>query len=85
MDFLQLEDKTIVIFGVANRKSVAYHIGKTITAAGAKPVYVVRSESRREQLQSLLESPSTSMPATPADEPMVRAQNRTPKTLNPNP
>ena len=54
MDFLQLEDKAIVIFGVANRKSVAYYIGKTITAAGAKPVYVVRSESRREQLQSLL-------------------------------
>lgn len=54
MDFLQLEDKTIVIFGVANRKSVAYYIGKTITAAGAKPVYVVRNESRREQLQSLL-------------------------------
>ena len=54
MDFLQLEDKAIVIFGVANRKSVAYYIGKTITAAGAKPVYVVRNESRREQLQSLL-------------------------------
>ncbi|MBA61179.1 MAG: enoyl-ACP reductase [Planctomycetaceae bacterium] len=54
MSFLQLEDKTIIIFGVANRKSVAYHIGETITQAGAKPVYVVRSEIRKEQLQNLL-------------------------------
>ena len=54
MSFLQLEDKTIVIFGVANRKSVAYHIGKTVEQAGATPVYVVRSEARKEQLQRLL-------------------------------
>ena len=54
MSFLQLDDKTIVIFGVANKKSVAYHIGKTITEAGAKPIYVVRSETRKEQLQQLL-------------------------------
>ncbi len=54
MSFLQLEDKTIVIFGVANRKSVAYHIGKTVTDAGAKPVYVVRSQQRKDELQRLL-------------------------------
>jgi len=54
MAFLQLEDKTIVIMGVANRKSVAYHIGKTIYEAGGLPVYVVRSEKRRTELQKLL-------------------------------
>jgi enoyl-[acyl-carrier protein] reductase I len=54
MAFLQLEDKTIVIMGVANRKSVAYHIGKTIYEAGGLPVYVVRSDKRREELQKLL-------------------------------
>ena len=54
MSFLQLEDKTIVIFGVANRKSVAYHSGKTVEQAGATAVYVVRSEARKEQLQRLL-------------------------------
>ena len=54
MSFLQLEGKTIVIFGVANRKSVAYHIGRTVTESGAFPVYVVRSETRKEQLQKLL-------------------------------
>ncbi|MCP4193107.1 MAG: SDR family oxidoreductase [Planctomycetaceae bacterium] len=53
MDFLQLQDKTIVIFGVANRKSVAYHVGKTVAAAGANVVYVVRSEERRDSVSKL--------------------------------
>ncbi len=35
MDFLQLADKTIVVFGVANKKSVAWHIGKTLEESGA--------------------------------------------------
>jgi enoyl-[acyl-carrier protein] reductase I len=54
MDFLELTGKTILVFGVANRKSVAYHIGQTLEAAGAKVVYVVRSQQRRESLEKLL-------------------------------
>ncbi len=54
MDFLQLAGKHIVIFGVANKKSVAFAVGKAIVECGAKPVYVVRSEKRREELQKLL-------------------------------
>ncbi|MDA1050239.1 MAG: SDR family oxidoreductase [Planctomycetota bacterium] len=53
-DFLQLAGKTLVVFGVANRKSVAYHIGKTLEEAGAKVVYVVRSAERRESVAKLL-------------------------------
>ena len=34
MDFLQLTGKSILIFGVANRKSVAWHIGRVLTEAG---------------------------------------------------
>ena len=52
MDFLQLEGKTVVIFGVANKKSVAWHVGKTLEAAGAQVVYVVRSPQRYESLSS---------------------------------
>ncbi len=44
MDFLQLAGKSIVVFGVANRKSVAWHVGRVLEEAGAKVVYVVRSE-----------------------------------------
>ena len=54
MDFLQLSGKTIVVFGVANKKSVAWHIGKTLEDHGAKVVYVVRSESRKESLTKLM-------------------------------
>ena len=36
MDFLQLEQKRIAVFGVANKKSVAYRIGKMLTEAGLK-------------------------------------------------
>jgi len=53
-DFLQLSGKPILIFGVANRKSVAYQIGQTLAEAGAVPVYVVRSESRRASVTKLV-------------------------------
>lgn len=54
MDFLKLEGKTIVVFGVANKKSVAWHIGKTLEEIGASVIYVVRSEARRESTAKLL-------------------------------
>lgn len=53
-DFLQLENKSILVFGVANKKSVAYRIGKTLEEAAAKVVYVVRSSERKQQLDKLL-------------------------------
>ncbi len=55
MSFLKLDGKSIAVFGVANKKSVAYAIAKTLEEAGAKVIYVVRSEQRREQLAKLLE------------------------------
>ncbi|MAG93495.1 MAG: enoyl-ACP reductase [Planctomycetaceae bacterium] len=53
MDFLQLKNKRILIFGVANRKSVAWHIARVLQDAGAHIVYVVRSEDRRDSLAKL--------------------------------
>jgi enoyl-[acyl-carrier protein] reductase I len=55
MDYLQLTDKTIVVFGVANRKSVAWHVGRLLSEAGARVVYVVRSEERKQSVAKLLE------------------------------
>ncbi len=54
MDFLQLEGKRILLFGVANRKSVAWHIAKTLTEVGAECVYVVQNEAVREAQTRLL-------------------------------
>jgi enoyl-[acyl-carrier protein] reductase I len=42
------------VFGVANKKSVAYAVGKTLEEAGAKVVYVVRSHQRRDSVAKLL-------------------------------
>jgi enoyl-[acyl-carrier protein] reductase I len=54
VDFLQLTGRTILVFGVANRRSVAYHIGELLRGAGATVVYSVRSEARRASLAKLL-------------------------------
>lgn len=54
MNYLQLTNKTFLVLGVANRKSVAYHTAKLLTEAGATVVYSVRSEQRRETVQKLV-------------------------------
>jgi len=53
-DFLALDGRTILVMGVANKKSVAYRIAVMLEAAGATVIYAVRSESRRESLAKLL-------------------------------
>jgi enoyl-[acyl-carrier protein] reductase I len=53
-DFLQLTGKKFLVFGVANRKSVAWHIAKSLEAEGASVIYSVRSEARRKSLDTLL-------------------------------
>lgn len=54
MSFLALEGKTFAIFGLSNRKSVAWSIGCTLEEAGAKVVYVARNGERIESLKKLL-------------------------------
>lgn len=54
MDFLQLSGKSVLVFGVANRKSVAYHIARTLTEFGANVVHVVQNEERRAGAAKLL-------------------------------
>lgn len=54
MSFLNLEGKRFLVMGVANRKSVAWAIAKTLESEGAEVIYSVRSEKRLESLASLL-------------------------------
>jgi enoyl-[acyl-carrier protein] reductase I len=54
MDFLGLSGKTLLVLGVANKRSVAYHVAKTLEEAGAKVVYAVRSDERRQSVAKLL-------------------------------
>lgn len=44
MGFLGLENKKILIFGVANRKSVAFHIAKVLQAEGAELIFSVQKD-----------------------------------------
>jgi len=46
VSFLGLEGRSIVIFGLANKKSVACSIGRVLIEAGATVIHVVRSEQR---------------------------------------
>jgi len=54
MDFLQLAGKSILIFGVANRKSVAWHIARVLVEADARCVYVVQNEDVQAGVSELL-------------------------------
>jgi len=53
MDFLNLTDKKIVIFGLANKKSVACAIGRVLVDAGAVVIHVVRSKERAQTARKL--------------------------------
>jgi len=48
MGFLKFDHKNIVIFGLANKKSVACAIAKVLRDEGAEAIHVVRSEERRQ-------------------------------------
>lgn len=54
MNFLQVDGKKFVVAGVANKKSVAWHIAQGLKANGAEVIYTVRSAARKEQLAKLV-------------------------------
>src|SRR5512137_150980 len=54
MDFLGLENKTFLVFGVANKKSVAYFVGQVLTEQKAQVVYVVQNAEKKDTVSKLL-------------------------------
>ena len=52
-DWLGLSGRTIVVTGLKNKKSVAWHVAKQLRAVGAHCVFVVRTEERREEVKKL--------------------------------
>jgi enoyl-[acyl-carrier protein] reductase I len=67
MDFLQLDGKSVLVFGVANRKSVAWHVGRVLADAGANCVYVVQNEETRKNVEKLLGGLQTAPPVLVCD------------------
>lgn len=53
MSFLGLAEKTFLIAGVANKKSVAYFSAKTLIEEGAKCIFSVQKEEQRAQIEKL--------------------------------
>ena len=51
---MNFKDKTYVVFGVANRKSVAYHICKEIITQGGKVICSIKDESMQRNIAKLL-------------------------------
>jgi enoyl-[acyl-carrier protein] reductase I len=54
VSFLGLEGKAFLVFGVANKRSVAWAVGKSLEDEGARVAYSVRSEERRRSLEALM-------------------------------
>jgi len=53
MSFLNLENKTFLITGVANKKSVAYFSAKTLIENGADVLFTVQNEEIKERVEKL--------------------------------
>lgn len=53
-DFLQLRGKTILVTGVANRRSIAWSVAKVLEEAGARLVFLFRSPELRDKNLALL-------------------------------
>lgn len=54
MDFLDISGKAFLVAGVANRKSVAWHVGRVLAAAGARVIYSVRTHQRQSSVKKLV-------------------------------
>jgi enoyl-[acyl-carrier protein] reductase I len=53
MSFLNLENKTFLITGVANKKSVAYFTAKTLADNGADLIFTVQNEAIQKKVEEL--------------------------------
>ena len=52
-DFLDLDGRDVLVMGVANRKSVAWHVAQVLEHAGARVLYAVRNDERFNAVKQL--------------------------------
>ena len=75
MDFLGLTGKSVIVFGVANKKSVAWHVARALEEIGAMVVYVVRSEERKQSLAKLLKDREVHVCDVEFEEQIIRLRD----------
>lgn len=73
MSFLDLERKKIVIFGVANRKSLAASVAKLLIAEGAEPIFSVEDQTKADAVGSIFKPKGSVFITDLADENEIRA------------
>jgi enoyl-[acyl-carrier protein] reductase I len=56
MGFVSLEGKTAVVFGVANKRSIAWGITQKLQAAGARLAVTYQNERLRQEAEELIQS-----------------------------
>ena len=61
MDFLKLQDKNIVLMGVANRRSVAWAVAQVLKEVGANIIYLFRDEALIEKNRKLIGEDATAI------------------------
>ena len=76
MSFLDFENKNILVTGVANKKSVAWFIAKTLEEEGANVIYSVRSEDRKKSLEKLLADKTVFVCDVEKEEEVERLKNQ---------
>ena len=82
MDFLQVENKTFVVFGLANKKSVACAVAKTLVEQGADVIHVVRSEEREKNAKKLFPDSSVFICDVEDEENIIRVKKEIEEELN---
>lgn len=75
MDFLGIAGKTFLVTGVANKKSVAWHVGRVLEESGATVVYSVRTTARREALMNWLPEAEVHVCDVRNDDELVRLRD----------
>ena len=54
MDFLKLQGRTIIVTGIANRRSIAAHAAAVLREAGANLIYLFKNEELLEKNRALI-------------------------------
>ena len=55
MSFLRISGKTFLVVGFANKKSIAWSVARLLEEEGARVIYCVRNQKRKEELEAILE------------------------------
>jgi enoyl-[acyl-carrier protein] reductase I len=83
MDFLNLSKKRFVVFGLANKKSIATAIARNLVDQGADVILIVRSEERRKTAQKLFPACPVFLCDVEYEEQIVRVRDEVKGLIDP--